>query len=358
MDSITQAALGAAVGGMVAGRQAAGRGMLVGALAGTLPDLDVLIPYGSDVANFTYHRGFSHSLFYLTLASPLLAWLCLRFMPDQTPRWRRWWLGIWLVLVTHALLDSLTIYGTQIFLPFTDYPVGLGSIFIIDPLYTLPLLLGIAAMLWRPRAGYRALGATLVFSSAYLLFGIGAQAYLQHQVTTQLSKRGIEGPTLLLPTPFNSVLWRLVVMDHEHYYEGFVTWLDGGHDMHLTRYRHRPELISTLSDDWATQRLRWFSKGFYAITEQDGEVVITDLRMGQEPYYVFSFAVASIGGEGISAAPNRQLPSPRPPVGELGDYFSTIWPAPDHPVLTFPALRRYPSTSAATTDSLQQKVSN
>ena len=39
-------------------------------------------------------------------------------------------------------------------------------------------------------------------------------------------------------------------------------------------------------------RLAAFSKGFYKLHVQDARVLMTDLRMGQEPSYVFSFAVA------------------------------------------------------------------
>ncbi len=41
------------------------KALLVGAMLGTLPDLDVFIDFGDAVRNFTYHRGFSHSLFIL-----------------------------------------------------------------------------------------------------------------------------------------------------------------------------------------------------------------------------------------------------------------------------------------------------
>ena len=58
-------------------------------------------------------------------------------------QWRRWWLAMALALVTHPLLDAMTVYGTQLLLPFTHTPYAVGSVFIIDPLYTLPLLLGV-----------------------------------------------------------------------------------------------------------------------------------------------------------------------------------------------------------------------
>ena len=78
MDSITQLALGAAVGEATAGRQVGRRALLWGAICGTLPDLDVFIPLGDAVRDFTYHRSFSHSLFVLAALTPLIVWLILK----------------------------------------------------------------------------------------------------------------------------------------------------------------------------------------------------------------------------------------------------------------------------------------
>ena len=107
----------------------------------------------------TLHRTESHALFYLTLLSPLLAWLWLQ-CGSTTSSLRRTWLAVWLVLVTHPLLDTMTVYGTQLALPFSNYPFGVGSIFIIDPLYTLPLVVGVClALAWVRRRPVGALRA-------------------------------------------------------------------------------------------------------------------------------------------------------------------------------------------------------
>ena len=87
MDSITQAVLGASIQGALLGRWQGRRALLYGAMLGTLPDLDVIIDYGDAVADMTYHRGFSHSLFVLSalaLALTLLIASC-----DPTPAIRR-----------------------------------------------------------------------------------------------------------------------------------------------------------------------------------------------------------------------------------------------------------------------------
>ena len=116
MDSITQAALGASIAGLCAGKTLGRPVLLIGALlAHASSDLDVLIDYGTAVANFTQHRGFSHSLFVLAALSLLLAVILWRWKPELGfPRW----LSLTaLVLITHPLLDTFTTYGTQLFWP-------------------------------------------------------------------------------------------------------------------------------------------------------------------------------------------------------------------------------------------------
>jgi membrane-bound metal-dependent hydrolase YbcI (DUF457 family) len=142
MDSLSQIALGAAVSVAVMGRRTAvWKAALWGAVAGTLPDLDVLIDHGNPIRNMVLHRGETHALFWLTVFSLPFAALVAR-LSGEWSQWRRWALAMWLALVTHPLLDAMTVYGTQLALPFTNHPYGVGSVFIIDPLYTLPLLFG------------------------------------------------------------------------------------------------------------------------------------------------------------------------------------------------------------------------
>ena len=151
MDSLTQMALGAAVTVAVMGRRtAAWKAAAWGALAGTLPDLDAFIDHGDAVLNMTLHRADSHSLLWLTLGAPVLAWIVSRWQ-GEAALFKRWWLALWLALFTHPLLDTMTVYGTQLLRPFTDHPFAVGSVFIIDPAYTLPLLVGLIAAMaaWR-----------------------------------------------------------------------------------------------------------------------------------------------------------------------------------------------------------------
>ena len=46
---------------------------------------------------------------------------------------------------THGLLDSCTSYGTQLFWPFSDERVAWDTMSIVDPLFTIPLLVFVIA---------------------------------------------------------------------------------------------------------------------------------------------------------------------------------------------------------------------
>ncbi len=295
MDSLSQIGLGAAVGVAVMGRRTAvWKAALWGAVAGTLPDLDVLIDHGDPIRNMVLHRAESHALFWLTLFSLPLGW-AVAWLSREWGLWRRWWLAMGLALVTHPLLDTMTVYGTQLGLPFSNHPYAVGSVFIIDPLYTLPLLVGVG-WAWATRGHGRGLAANaagLVLSTAYLAWGVAAQQQVQGIARASLAEQGVTVQQLLVtPTAFNSLLWRVVAVSGEHFHEGFYSLLDASPRIAFDRFERGTALEPELQGIDGVQRLAAFSKGFYKLQVQDARVLMTDLRMGQEPSYVFSFAVA------------------------------------------------------------------
>ncbi len=293
MDSITQLALGAAVGEATAGKQVGRRALLWGAICGTLPDLDVFIPLGDAVRDFTYHRSFSHSLFVLAALTPLLVWLILKLHPNTREHKRRWFALVYLVFATHVLLDSFTVYGTQIFWPLVTTPMTWSSIFIIDPLYTLPLLIGIIAALIAGRRwswGYTINTIGLMLSTGYLVWTLGAKWHVENVVRNAIAGQNITNVKVLTtPTPFNSLLWRVLMVDDTNYYEGFYSVLDKDKTIRFEPYLRSLDLVKPLTDSWPMQRLQWFTKDFYAAGVVNNSIIITDLRMGTEPEYVFGF---------------------------------------------------------------------
>lgn len=294
MDSLTQIALGSAVTVAVMGRRTATwKAALWGAVAGTLPDLDALIDHGDAVLNMVLHRAESHALLYLSLGAPLLAWLVARWH-RETALFPRWWLALWLALITHPLLDALTVYGTQLLLPFTAHPYAVGSLFIIDPLYTLPLLVGVigALAVRQPAAGRRWNLAGLAVSTLYIGWSLWAQHAVTQVAQASLGQQGLQAQRLLVtPTAFNTVLWRVVAVTPTHYHESFRSLLDGpATAMRWTAHERGAALMTEHAALAPVARLAAFTQGLYRLqVTPAGQLRITDLRMGQEPDYVFNF---------------------------------------------------------------------
>ncbi|MBX3706798.1 MAG: metal-dependent hydrolase [Pseudomonadales bacterium] len=200
MDPVSQAALGAVVGQAAGHRRLGYWAAAVGALAGALPDIDVLFSVGGDFFDqLVLHRGFTHSLLFAPLAGPLIGWLVWRvelargLAPARsTGRLATWMLVASLALLSHPLLDVLTPYGTQLLAPLSDARFAINAMPIIDPLYTALLCLG----LWlaaRPLARHAHTTAvlTLLVSCSYLGFGWYLNHAAEREAIRQLAAAGI-----------------------------------------------------------------------------------------------------------------------------------------------------------------------
>lgn len=341
MDSITQALLGASVQGALLGRWQGRKALLYGAMLGTLPDLDVVIDYGDAVANMTYHRGFSHSLFVLSLVAVGLTWLVRRFRPSPDYSALRLFLTFWLVLVTHVTLDAFTSYGTQLFWPLQTTPVAWSSIFIIDPLYSVPLLLAVlaGALLGLQGRSPRGLQWALLLSTLYLGFTLAGKQMAEQRLEAALASTHIQPErTFITPTPFNSLLWRVIVVDGEHYYETLVSWLDDG-PPHLVRLPRNAGLTGILADSPQHARLHWFSDGVLRYDQVNDQILVTDLRLGMTGFHPFRFALAERNGEGWRLIPHvERLPAQRGDLDRLQQIWQRIWhQQPDLPLAQWAA---------------------
>lgn len=278
MDSVTQAVLGAAVGQAVLGRQLGAKAALLGALGGTLPDLDVFFTDETSVDYFVTHRGVSHSLFFGPLLALPLAGAGQRWRPQLGAT--RWWCFWMLVLLTHPLLDLFTNYGTQLFAPFSREPFAIPAVSIIDPVYTLSLLIGLVLALWGRQ---RALWAALALSSAYL--GLCA---LQNDKALQLARAQTALPDVRATTTlFSPWLRRVMAWNGQELHIGFVsTWNPQPIRWQVLRIDGRAaELAGRAATTAAGQDFLRFASGpRYPFIERDAqgreELRIADARFG------------------------------------------------------------------------------
>ncbi len=304
MDSLTQIALGAAVGEAALGKKIGNKAMLYGAIAGTIPDLDVLAGQFTDlVTALEIHRGITHSILFAVVLAPLLGRLVSLYEKKAT--WKEWTWLFFLGLFTHSLLDAHTSWGTQLFWPL-EYTVAFKNIFVIDPLYTLPLLIGLILAMRQKRTApkrrkYNRWG--LLLSSAYLVFTLIIKGVVYFEFKEALQNQGIEYAALeTKPTPLNSILWSANVKTETAYFIGYYSLFDST-PIQFSRYPKNHDLLGDLKGNDKIQRMISISEHWYLLSKQDGNLYFNDLRYGTlsiQPgatNFVFSYKIEKKNGE-------------------------------------------------------------
>ena len=341
MDSLSQIVLGAGVQGAILGHYQGRKAYLYGAMLGTLPDLDTLIQYPDPISNMTYHRGFSHSLIVLTALGLGGAWLISRYhrwrnMPLHYST-RRLALAMTLALTTHPILDSFTVYGTQLLWPLQSpldiTPISIASVFIIDPLYTLPLLIALivgvikGCQLAAFKTGLlvncqRLAVWMLLLSSSYLLLGLGLKYHAQSQAEQTLAAANINTTRLkTMPVLPTILMWRTVAEDNQNRLielRGSVLDSRSPEYRYLTQYDNAQSLRANMpaqSRPYA-QRLEWFSGDWtgYRVhtTAEQQQLVVDDLRMMTGDLPFFSFVLADKANERAPWQPITPTEAPAP----------------------------------------------
>lgn len=291
MDSLTQIVLGAAVGEVVLGKKAGNKAMLWGAVAGTLPDLDVLLSlwYKDDLSEIVLHRGYSHALFvHLIVAFPL-AWLCFKAY-HQKYVFKDWYLLWSLGLTTHAILDAFTTYGTRLFLPFSSTPVGFNNISVIDPAYTLPFMGILIYCLFLKRDDpkrVRWAWRSVYISSAYMLATFGVKAYVHQKFASSLKAQNLSYETISTsPTFFNNALWAGMGISDSAIYMGEYSIFESPQQKQVQMHRFSRNLqLEKGFEGEALSTLKWFSQGAYLLEKpNDSTLNVYIVKWGRTNY--------------------------------------------------------------------------
>ena len=290
MDPLTQASIGAAAAAIVCRKAETRHALLLGALAGAAPDLDVLIRSETDpLLALQYHRHFTHALLIAPLIGLLVAALFKRLFFWKHYRYRRLALFGMMGAITHGLIDACTSYGTLLYWPISHHRESWDIISIIDPIFTLPLaLLSVIAFVFRrPRFAQFAVALCLI----YLSLGSYQRGQATQFAAQIADERGHEPEELSVrPSLANILLWRIVYRSGDQYYVDAVRptpftdpkqYLGSIVDAFSEESAQiiAPE-DSVLADD--IERFRFFSQG-YLYRYSDEVNVVADLRYAMFP---------------------------------------------------------------------------
>ncbi len=366
MDSLTQAVLGAACGEAILGRKIGNKAILWGAMAGTISDLDVLskIFISNPVYELIYHRGFTHSIFFTLLAPFLLAYfsrkykyelisffwfLILLFLVfldiDQynllryifsfssvglyvyfilvnfkkrrqpwelEPSFKDWYWFYLICIFTHWLIDAFTSYGTQILEPFSSYRFSMNNMPIVDPLYTLPLLITVILIYFfiknnklRMLVNYTG----ILLSSLYVVFSFYAKNNANYYIEENLKNQSIPYVEYIsYPTIFNTLFWQTTIKTEDAFYYGTYSVLDRDKKIKFTKLPVNHQLLIPYENHPEVKILIWFAQGYYNVTEtKEGYLQINNLRFGlqffnlfpdlQEDPYIFRYQIIKKGAK-------------------------------------------------------------
>ncbi len=302
MDLLTQGILGGTLALSAARRNESRLAVAVGFASALLADADVFISTANDpLMNVEFHRHFTHSLVFIpvgALIASLLLWPLLRKRLEP----KRIYLFALLGYATAGLLDACTSYGTHLLWPFSDVRTAWSIIAIIDPIFTLILLLSlILALRYRKRLPAH---VGLGLAGAYLLFGLWQHQSALQAATALAAQRGHEVQRILVkPTLANLVLWRSVYQHDDRFYIDAVRVAPGperiypGQSVALFDVeRDLPELEpeSLLARD--IERFSRLADG-YVIRDPGRSGVLTDVR-----YSMLPTSVAPMWGLDLNAA--------------------------------------------------------
>ena len=286
MDSLTQIVLGASVGEAVLGKKVGNKAILWGAIAGTIPDLDVILRSFTDEISATQmHRGFSHSIVFAVLIAPLLAWVAKKVhFKLKDVSFKDWTKLFFWTTVTHPLLDAHTTWGTQFFWPF-NYRLAYQNIFVVDPFYTLPFLgfLIIAMSLKKEnprRSKFNNIGLSV--SSTYLILTL-----IFKWVSFQKFEEGLENQEIeyvemdTKPSPLNAILWSSLIETDKGYRTAYYSLFDKQEITYSKEFLKNHHLLEPYLDQKVIKQLIDISAGWYRIEEKNGKLLFWDLRFGQ-----------------------------------------------------------------------------
>lgn len=335
MDSLSQIVLGAAVGEAVLGKKVGYKAAIWGAIAGTIPDLDVIPGNYMDIVDrMEFHRGITHSIVFCVAMAPLLGYLVSKLHKREGVEWKPWsWLFFW-GLFTHPILDCYTTWGTQLLWPF-DLRIAWKSIFVVDPVYTLPFLLFTIMAIARKRTDpkrkkWNTIG--LVVSTAYLMFTVVNKLFIIDPAFEQaMQEQKIQYEAYeTRPAPLQNILWTMNAKTDSGYYIGYYSWFDENTtQMPLNYHAQNHELLGKWADHPKVKRLIALTDGYYII-EQDGEdLIFSDLRFGQlnawrnpQSPFLFAFRLHAEGEKLIITEAERD----RSVNSEFfGQYWQRIW---------------------------------
>jgi len=285
MDSVTHLVLGAAIGEVTLGKKIGYKAAVIGAIAETIPDLDVFASLltKDEILKLQIHRSYSHALLTEVSLAFLLSWFTYLIFKKRIPYPR--WLLLWMLgLVTHSLLDCQTTYGTQFLLPFTHMLVGFNNISVVDVFFTLPFMVFVIACLFMRKENPRRIKtawAGISYALLYLVFTLVNKYNVNQHFAKELDRQQIHtGVLYTSPTLFNNFLWAGIAATDDSIWLGAYSIFQKHDEVRWVAYPRNTALIKNWPDKRSADVLLWFSQGKYFALQSGDSLKFYNVKWG------------------------------------------------------------------------------
>ena len=289
MDPLTQGALGAALPQSISNKKSLGIIGIIGFLSGLAPDLDIFIKSENDPILFLeFHRQFTHSLVFIPFGGLICA-LVLYFIISKRFKisFKETWIYSTLGYATHGLLDSCTSYGTLLFRPFSQTRIAWNNISIIDPLFTIPLLIFVVTAAVKQKKFFAIIA--ILWAVFYLTLGV-YQKNKAIAVSTKIAKdRGHDAIRVnVKPSIGNLLLWKSIYETQDKFYVdairlGWRPKIFNGESINKINTKSAfPWLKIKSQQAIDIERFKWFSDGYIAINPKNKNQIL-DIRYSTLP---------------------------------------------------------------------------
>ncbi len=286
MDSITHLALGACMGEAFAGKSLGKKAMLWGAMAQSIPDIDIITSFWMNTSSsLLSHRGFTHSFLFFAIITPLFAFLAERWHRPHNIRLGKWLLFFGGVIFIHIIIDAFNNYGVGWFEPFSHERISFNAIYVADPFFSIWPGIACVALIFgkrwtSKRRNWWRMGLGL--STLYLFFCLVNKVKIDAEVKNILQKQQISYTRYFTtPAPLQNFLWFVVAGNDSGYHIGYRSLFDSKGEIVFQYFPRNDSLLEPVHDQEDVQQLIRFSKLFYTVEKWNDTLVFNDLRFGQ-----------------------------------------------------------------------------
>lgn len=290
MDIVTQALLGSVTFSCVMDRHIGRKSLLIGAVAGIVPDLDaVFAPFFNEIEFLSIHRSISHSIFFALLLAVLLGLAGRRYLKGNVSL-KTWSFAFFLAIVTHPVLDWFTTYGTKLFSPANGHIFSINSIHVFEPIFTGILLVGVVMLLVRRRNlkfRWHTGVITLGFALFYLGWTMVSKVHAYYHFRAEIEAQGIDAEKVLIsPTPLNSILWHGIIRTSEGYYFGTYSPFDSRDGIKLSFIKSEFQYIPDIQEERLGSMYLEYTQNFPLIVDEgNGHLKVYAVKYGPINYF-------------------------------------------------------------------------